>query len=140
MIVDFFPFVVESIKEVGELFFGQSIRVLLSHKFLFRFIYFFFSFQLKCCGLHSATEWIPNTPPSCCETNAIECVALVNAYGQGCSQSLRELIAGGSTIFGSTAIAVAAIEVIKHYSMLNARLCEISKKKGEKYRCHYDFY
>ncbi|XP_055325080.1 23 kDa integral membrane protein-like isoform X3 [Sitodiplosis mosellana] len=67
---------------------------------------------LKCCGLHSATEWIPNTPPSCCETNAIECVALVNAYGQGCSASLHELITDGSTIFGSTAIAVAAVELV----------------------------
>lgn len=70
---------------------------------------------MKCCGLHSATEWIPNTPQSCCEQNAIECVALVNAYGDGCSKSVHDLIQSGSTVFGSTAIAVAAVEVICTY-------------------------
>lgn len=69
------------------------------------------NFQLKCCGLRTAVEWIPATPASCCEPNAIECVALVNAYGEGCQKALTDAIGSGSTLFGSTAIAVAAVEV-----------------------------
>jgi len=67
---------------------------------------------LKCCGFKSATEWIPNTPASCCEQNAIECVALVNAYSDGCAQSLQQVIESGSKLFGGAAIAVAGIELI----------------------------
>jgi len=67
---------------------------------------------LKCCGLTHSTDWILSTPLSCCEPNVIECVALVNAYGTGCSKALNELIGNGSTVFGSTAIAVAAVELI----------------------------
>ncbi|XP_031620696.1 23 kDa integral membrane protein-like isoform X2 [Contarinia nasturtii] len=67
---------------------------------------------LKCCGLHNPSEWIPNTPSSCCEPNLIECLALANAYPQGCAESLHDLINDGSTLFGSTAIGVAVVELV----------------------------
>jgi len=68
--------------------------------------------SLQCCGLNSALEWVPNTPPSCCEPNVIECVALVNAYQTGCSQRLNEFIGSTGNVFGSVALIVAGVQLV----------------------------
>lgn len=64
--------------------------------------------RLKCCGYNSSTEWDVKTPRSCCQKNAIECIALVNAYSDGCVQSIQKLFKPALLTCGT----VAGIELV----------------------------
>lgn len=68
--------------------------------------------SFKCCGLNTALDWLGETPASCCEPNAIECISLVNAYKTGCAEAVRDFVGRAANIGGFVVIGVAAIELI----------------------------
>jgi len=68
--------------------------------------------SLECCGLNNASDWGNNLPKSCCPSRYDTCHNLLAAYSKPCSSAVREFIQQFGTIFGSTALAVAGIQLV----------------------------